>query len=253
MTSTSTPSRADSSARRWQPAFAQSGRMGWRTATDQIRKGPGQGPVIDAGKASSRKTGASRLADEDLVAASRLRIAEPLAGRDWWTSTTLAALFVATAAIMAAWLPPRTSSSIPVAVLLVLGLAVASRIEFEVGRAARLEKIPTTWVRLLISLCNLSSGLVECSLRRCSGGKWRWESRSSEASPKSSAASGKRVCRTRATSPSLAMAEAWSGSTTSACSRSRPWSRSACEHLGDGASEALVGVGDHVWLDATCV
>ena len=133
MTSTSTPSRAGSAARQWPAAFAHLGRMGWRAGTDQNRNGPGHGAVIDARKESSTNAAGSRPADEELVAASRSRLGEPLASRDWWTSITLATLFVVTAAIMAAWLPSRTSSSIPVAVLLVLGFAVASRVEFEIG------------------------------------------------------------------------------------------------------------------------
>jgi diguanylate cyclase (GGDEF)-like protein len=132
MTSTSTPSRAASS-HRWKAAFAQLGRMGWRASADKPGKKWDMAAVIDVGKDSSSDAAGSRLADEDLVAASRLRITEPLAGRDWWTTTTLGVLFVATAVIMAVGLPWRTSSSIPVTVLLVLGLAVASRVEFEVG------------------------------------------------------------------------------------------------------------------------
>jgi diguanylate cyclase (GGDEF)-like protein len=75
----------------------------------------------------------SKPADEDLVAASRLRVGEPLEGRDLWTSTILGVLFLATAAIIVAVLPWRTSVSVPVALLLVVGYAVVSRVEFEIG------------------------------------------------------------------------------------------------------------------------
>jgi diguanylate cyclase (GGDEF)-like protein len=75
----------------------------------------------------------SRPADEDLVAASRSRVAEPLTGRDRWASTTLGLLFLATAAIMVAFLPGRASVSVPVALLLIVGYAVVSRVEFEIG------------------------------------------------------------------------------------------------------------------------
>ena len=75
----------------------------------------------------------SRRADEDLVGASRTRVGQPLAGADRWISITLALLFVATAGLIAVVLPWRSAVAVPVALPLIIGYAIVSRVEFEIG------------------------------------------------------------------------------------------------------------------------
>jgi diguanylate cyclase (GGDEF)-like protein len=83
------------------------------------------------------------LADETLLEESRARAALPLAGRDRIVSATSGLAFVAAALALAALLPWSRGLSPGTAVALVLGYALASRIEFEIGTGSA---VPTELV-----------------------------------------------------------------------------------------------------------
>ena len=83
------------------------------------------------------------LADETLLEESRARAALPLAGRDRIVSAASGLAFVAVALALAALLPWSHGLAPATAVALVLGYALASRIEFEVGTGSA---VPTELV-----------------------------------------------------------------------------------------------------------
>ena len=71
--------------------------------------------------------------DHELVGQAREREAQRLAGRDRTATLALAGLFAATAAALAAFAPGRTPAEWPLVLALVAALALAARIQFEVG------------------------------------------------------------------------------------------------------------------------
>jgi diguanylate cyclase (GGDEF)-like protein len=83
------------------------------------------------------------LADETLLEEARARAALPLAGRDRVVSAASGLAFVAVALGLAALLPWSRDLSPALAVSLLLGYALASRIEFEVGTGSA---VPTELV-----------------------------------------------------------------------------------------------------------
>jgi diguanylate cyclase (GGDEF)-like protein len=135
MTSSSTPLRAGSRAI-WAPALVVPRRILRKCATPA----PSNVEQSDMQEKSLTTAKRSPAASDIMVAASRTRVGQPLSGADRRTSTTLGALFVATATLMAVVGPRHEASSWPVAMLLIAGYAVASRVEFEIGPGAA---IPT--------------------------------------------------------------------------------------------------------------
>jgi len=83
-------------------------------------------------RASSRPSAPER-ADESLLAEARQRARTRLSGRERWTSLTFGGGFLLAAAAMAALLRWEGSFRPSTAALLVLTLALVSRIEFELG------------------------------------------------------------------------------------------------------------------------
>src|SRR5947208_3133952 len=73
------------------------------------------------------------VTDDQLVAAARERRPRAPDRRDLAASTVLAAGFLATALALAVGLPWHRTLSLPLLVALVLGYALASRVEFELG------------------------------------------------------------------------------------------------------------------------
>jgi diguanylate cyclase (GGDEF)-like protein len=84
-------------------------------------------------RGSSAAPAAPELVDETLLAEARARARTRLRGRERWAAAALAGGFVAVAAAMAALLPREAPFEAPTAALLVLTLALLSRIEFEIG------------------------------------------------------------------------------------------------------------------------
>jgi diguanylate cyclase (GGDEF)-like protein len=76
---------------------------------------------------------APKPADEALLVAARSRARGRLSGREWWTSLALGGGFVVVAVAMAALFPWESQLRPATTALLVLALALVSRIEFEVG------------------------------------------------------------------------------------------------------------------------
>jgi diguanylate cyclase (GGDEF)-like protein len=83
-------------------------------------------------RANSRP-GVPRRADESLLVEARSRARTRLSGRERWVSLGLGGAFLLTATAMAALLPWGRSLPPSTAVLLMLSLALVSRIEFEIG------------------------------------------------------------------------------------------------------------------------
>jgi diguanylate cyclase (GGDEF)-like protein len=128
MTSTSTRSRGASRSDRRTGALAEL--AGWASRASQSAKNSILAQVRSHG---SRQGAELARPDEDLLEASRTRVGAPLDLRDRWTSSVLGGAFLATALTMAVVLPWREPASLPAVAMFILGYAVVSRVEFEVG------------------------------------------------------------------------------------------------------------------------
>jgi diguanylate cyclase (GGDEF)-like protein len=126
-------------------------------------------------RASSRDV-APEPADEALLVEARRRARVGLGGRDGWTSFALGGGFLAAATSMAALLPWQVSFRPSTAALLVLALALVSRIEFEVGTGSAVPTqlvlvpmlllLPAPVVPLCVAGGYVLGGLVDSVKRR---------------------------------------------------------------------------------------
>jgi diguanylate cyclase (GGDEF)-like protein len=115
-------------------------------------------------------------ADEILLEESRTRAALPLAGRDRVVSATSGLAFAALALALAVLLPWNRDLSPALALSLVLGYALASRIEFEVGTGSAVPTelvlvpmlflLPTPIVPLLVAAGYLVGAAPDYARRR---------------------------------------------------------------------------------------